>query len=384
MFESLSRYQGELSAHLAQQIEEGTFAQVNLFAGPAYSLRLTAALECIRVLDCLQQGSDHCSCPSCRSARTVTMENLLIVSRRDHRSIIESNLAAWQRLATDYTKEQTIRSLRTLLLSYHPQLNTLGEASALADVVGQFIQSSGESESERDRWAQEIRRLTKRLFTAAKKSTTITVAQVRSIAEWVSRSAIGSQKRFIIIEALEDTNPSARNALLKLLEEPPTDVYFFLISEHPARIMQTILSRARLTRFASLSDEALRRYVEPYYPKKGYRSLEEFYLESGGLDITSLAAAAETLVSSLTLHRRLSPIELAKILAEVEKMDGYEQLLRLMLGHFEQRVRSGALAASTATRYVRAINESYYHGELYNQDVKMMGQGLYYTLLEVR
>ena len=40
--------------------------------------------------------------------------------------------------------------------------------------------------------------------------------------------------------------------------------------------------------------------------------------------------------------------------------------------------------AERTARSVRAINESYYQGELYNQEVKMMGQGLYYTLLEVR
>ncbi len=382
MFEVLAPFQRELAARFAHQIQGGTFAQVNLFTGPAYSMRMSAALECVRVLDCQQEGSEHCTCPACRSARFLTMENLLIVSRRDHRSLIESNLSAYLRLGTEETKRRTIRAIRTLLLSYHPQLNTMPEATALAETVGQFIQSG--EEEKREKWVEELRRLTKRLLTAAKKSSTITIAQVRSIADWVSRSAIGSQKRFIIIEALEETNLSARNALLKLLEEPPQDVYFFLISEHPSRIMQTILSRARLTRFSPLGSEALRRYLEPYYLKEAPESLERFFLESGGLDLAVLQSAAERLSSSIATHTIVASIELAKLLDEVAAMDGYEMLLRLLLSRFEERQRSGEMDSDRAARYARAINESYYQGELYNQDVKMMGQGLYYTLLEER
>ncbi len=383
MFEVLAPYQGDLAARFAAQIQDGTFAQVNLFSGPAYSLRMSAALECVRVLDCHETGDERCRCTACRSARYLTMENVLIISRRDHRSIIESNLAAYRRLGTESMKRSTVRALRTLLLSYHPQLNTLGEAASLSELVGQFIQSDVE-EGKREKWADDLARQTKRLLTAAKKSTTITIAQVRSIADWVSRSAIGSQKRFIIIEALEETNLSARNALLKLLEEPPGDVYFFLISEHPARIMQTILSRARLTRFSPLSDEARRRYLEPYYPKQEYESLERFFLESGGLDMGALQHAAGRIHQSVIAHIALSSLELVELLESVEAMGGFEQLLRLLLDRFEETHRSGAVDAPLAARYVRAINESYYQGELYNQDVKMMGQGLYYTLLEVR
>ena len=382
MFEVLSPYHADLAARFALQIEGGTFAQVNLFTGPAYSLRMTGALECVRVLDCHNEGSEHCLCPACHSARCLTMENLLIVSRRDHRCLIESNLAAYQALGTKTTKIRAIRSLRTLLLSYHPQLNTLPEATALAELVGQFIESR--EEEKREKWVEDLRRQTRRLLTAAKKSSTITITQVRSIADWVSRSAIGSQKRFIIIEALEETNLSARNALLKLLEEPPQDVYFFLISEHPSRIMQTILSRARLTRFSPLGSEALRRYLEPYYLKEAPESLERFFLESGGLDLAVLQSAAERLSASIATHTIVASIELAKLLDEVAAMDGYEMLLRLLLAQFEERQRSGEMDSDRAARSVRAINESYYQGELYNQDVKMMGQGLYYTLMEER
>ncbi|MDY0304356.1 MAG: hypothetical protein RBQ65_06945, partial [Sphaerochaeta sp.] len=174
------------------------------------------------------------------------------------------------------------------------------------------------------------------------------------------------------------------NALLKLLEEPPSDVYFFLLSEHPNRIMQTILSRARQTRFSPLTDEALARYLQPYYPKKQYSDLSSFYLENGGLDLPALDEAARRIADSVIARRTLSSVELATLLDGIDKMDGYEQFLHFLLDCLCERQRVGALESARATALVRAVNESYYQGELYNQDVKMMGQGLYYTLLETR
>jgi DNA polymerase III delta prime subunit len=384
MFEHLAAFQPELAANLGEQFTSGRFAQVNLFSGPAYSLRMSFALECVRILDCHEDGRSRCTCPSCAQWRTLSGENLLIVSKRDHRSIIESAIASWERLGTDFSKEALIRSLRILLLAYHPQLNTLAEATALNELVGQLVTSGEEEEAVRARWAKELRQGVRRLLVAAKKSSTITIAQVRSIAEWVSRSAIGSEKRFIIIEAMEETNLSARNALLKLLEEPPSDVYFFLLSEHPNRIMQTILSRARQTRFSPLTDEALARYLQPYYPKKQYSDLSSFYLENGGLDLPVLDEAARRIADSVIARRTLSSVELATLLDGIDKMDGYEQFLHFLLDCLCERQRVGALESARATALVRAVNESYYQGELYNQDVKMMGQGLYYTLLETR
>ena len=97
-----------------------------------------------------------------------------------------------------------------------------------------------------------------------------------------------------------------------------------------------------------------------------------------------LESAAERLHASIITGRPLSSIELATLLDTIAAMDGYEQLLRLLLAQFENTQRAGTMDAERTARSVRAINESYYQGELYNQEVKMMGQGLYYTLLEVR
>lgn len=384
MFEALAAYQPELTDFFRAQIIGREFAQANLFSGPSYSLRMSFALECVRILDCQQEGEALCRCPSCRSNRLLAQENLLIVSKRDHRHLVQSALSSYERLGTDYTKTEAIRALRTLLLAHHPQLSTLAEAAALNDAVGQFAQSGEQDERERKRWVKELGDGTRRLLGAMKKNVTITVSQVRSIAEWVGRSAIGSDKRFIIIEAMEETGLSARNALLKILEEPPAGVYFFLLSEHPGRIMQTILSRVRHTRFSPLSKEALAQYLQPYYPAKEYDSLERFILESGGLDVQKIEDQANRLAATVVSGKALSTTELSELFGALDGAEGFGHLLAFMLSSFEQAVKAGTLSIGRAEKMIGLASRRFQQGQMYSQDIQMMGQGLYYSLLEVR
>jgi len=61
----------------------------------------------------------------------------------------------------------------------------------------------------------------------------------------------------VIVDAAEDMNVAAANALLKLLEEPPALVAFFLVSHAPGRLLPTIRSRCRRLEFALLDDADL-------------------------------------------------------------------------------------------------------------------------------
>ena len=78
----------------------------------------------------------------------------------------------------------------------------------------------------------------KALYANEKRDTSLSIAQSRAIDEWSRGTTVGGAKRFIIIENVEDANVGSRNSLLKILEEPPEDVYFTLVSSHPARIMR--------------------------------------------------------------------------------------------------------------------------------------------------
>ena len=80
----------------------------------------------------------------------------------------------------------------------------------------------------------------------------ISVAQIRSMQKRLfTRPTLGS-RRVIIIDPADDMEPSASNALLKSLEEPPQGTFFMLVSHRPARLLPTIRSRCRTLRFPTL------------------------------------------------------------------------------------------------------------------------------------
>jgi DNA polymerase III subunit delta' len=81
-----------------------------------------------------------------------------------------------------------------------------------------------------------------------KLSEQIPIAAVRDLNRRLALHAHQAGARVIVIEPAENMHPSAANALLKTLEEPPTGVSFILISHQPNRLMKTILSRCEKVR----------------------------------------------------------------------------------------------------------------------------------------
>ncbi len=88
-------------------------------------------------------------------------------------------------------------------------------------------------------------------------SADIRVDEVRKMKSFFTMSAADGGRRAAIIDAADDMNPPAANALLKLLEEPPANVTLFLISHQPHRLLPTIRSRCRELRLSPLSPQQL-------------------------------------------------------------------------------------------------------------------------------
>lgn len=68
-------------------------------------------------------------------------------------------------------------------------------------------------------------------------------------------------KAFIIKDAHMLT-AAGQNALLKLLEEPPSGVYFFLLCQNAATLLPTVRSRAPTVRMQRFSSEELQNYLD--------------------------------------------------------------------------------------------------------------------------
>lgn len=75
----------------------------------------------------------------------------------------------------------------------------------------------------------------------------IVVDQVRETVPFFGATSAAGGWRVCIVDAVDELKwPEAPNALLKILEEPPPNALFLLVSHAPARVLATIRSRCRI------------------------------------------------------------------------------------------------------------------------------------------
>jgi DNA polymerase-3 subunit delta' len=87
----------------------------------------------------------------------------------------------------------------------------------------------------------------------SKLKTVITVDEARRLKNFLTMSAADGTPRVVIIDAADEMNIQAANAILKLLEEPPNNTTILLICHQPSRLLPTIRSRCRTLSFSRLS-----------------------------------------------------------------------------------------------------------------------------------
>lgn len=83
----------------------------------------------------------------------------------------------------------------------------------------------------------------------------IGVDEIRNLIDAFSMQSYEGGKRIAIIEQADKMTPNAQNALLKTLENPVSDVMFFLITDTSGGLLSTIVSRCQKVRFSELSVE---------------------------------------------------------------------------------------------------------------------------------
>ncbi|MEO1641466.1 MAG: DNA polymerase III subunit delta' [Pseudomonadota bacterium] len=87
----------------------------------------------------------------------------------------------------------------------------------------------------------------------------ITVDAVRALKSFFQMSAADGGHRVVIVDAADELNRNAANAILKELEEPPANCTILLIAHQPSRLLPTIRSRCRILRCARLGADDLQR-----------------------------------------------------------------------------------------------------------------------------
>ena len=132
----------------------------------------------------------------------------------------------------------------------------------------------------------------------------ISIDQIKEIREFARFASLRRSAKFVIIYPAEGMNKEAQNALLKVLEEPPADFHFFLITENRNLLLPTIISRCQTIDFPDLNSsdltDYLARYIQPLPPN-------------------AQAAVANAHGSIDTLNKLISP-EGARLLEAEEKL----------------------------------------------------------------
>lgn len=87
------------------------------------------------------------------------------------------------------------------------------------------------------------------------KSKNFTVDAVREIRDDAFVIPNESDKKIYILKNGHNMNEQAQNAILKILEEPPSYVYFIIVTESKSTMLETVLSRVQV--YSLLSDEGV-------------------------------------------------------------------------------------------------------------------------------
>jgi DNA polymerase-3 subunit delta' len=119
----------------------------------------------------------------------------------------------------------------------------------------------------------------------------ISVDQIRALGEFMSMTAALSPWRVAVIDTVDELEASGANALLKMLEEPPANTLFFLVSHAPGRLLPTIRSRCRRLDFQALEDDAMASILETQAPDLGATERSQVIAMSFGSAGRALAFA---------------------------------------------------------------------------------------------
>ena len=289
MLEALSRTQGTLADEIRMLIAEERLPGAVLFGGPKGSSKLTAALDASFALT----GEEQLR-PVLRS------RSVLYLSSRNMRVETEAAISLFRKQRTERSRMFLIDTVRRTLLQYHGAIAPLydGKKSSVRirdeegrggslfsnaqaiDAIMLSLEDGMPEENEIDRIASTLQQRTADdFFTMGKKTPGATIDEIRAVQDWLEE---GSDEKCVIIENPEDFTEGAKNSMLKMLEEPPMHSHLFLISEHPARILPTILSRLRRFQFPELSAAAVSSFIgETFAIYTSYPSFSSFFFEEG-------------------------------------------------------------------------------------------------------
>lgn len=178
----------------------------------------------------------------------------------------------------------------------------------------------------------------------------IVIDTVLEVGRFLRLTAGEGGWRVVIVDGAEEMNRNAANALLKLLEEPPSRAILLLVSHAPGRLLPTIRSRCRSLNLSPLADAEVQTLLGAQAPELSGLDAKRVARLSEGSIGRALALAEENGVAIAglvdeALSGALAPARaqaVADTLARSE--DGYEVFMSLLRSGLATATRAAARA----------------------------------------
>lgn len=380
MFENLVNQ--EAGKLLAADIRHNRLPGAILFSGSEASGKLTAALETARILSCHEnpQGKWLCECPSCLQHKSLICSNLMLMGPRD--CSLEISAAAKTFTDAHFINAKFIdaarylflRSVRKLTLRFN---GILWEGDSSLNKIGSLIEEINENLEVLDFPRElpditEVKKICEEISKLCNKLEedflydSIPINQVRNMEAWAHIKTEEGRKT-VIIENADRMQTSVRNALLKILEEPPEDVVFILLTSKRNAIMQTILSRVRTYNFADRTLEQQREVITRVFHNEDFSgSINDYLLTYLPVTPTEIKGQARVFYNSVA-NRQICNIE--EIVKKCEKFNPRIEL-RLFLSNiaaFTKPLLNSQAGTEAAAQTMQLLRNCSDNITLYNQ-----------------
>lgn len=380
MFENLVNQ--EAGKLLAADIRHNRLPGAILFSGSEASGKLTAALETARILSCHEnpQGKWLCECPSCLQHKSLICSNLMLMGPRDCSLEISAAAKTFtdayfiNAKFIDAARYLFLRSVRKLTLRFN---GILWEGDSSLNKIGSLIEEINENLEVLDFPRElpdiaEVKKICEEISKLCNKLEedflydSIPINQVRNMEAWAHIKTEEGRKT-VIIENADRMQTSVRNALLKILEEPPEDVVFILLTSKRNAIMQTILSRVRTYNFSDRTLEQQREVIQRVFHNDDFNgSINDYLLTYLPVTPSEIKGQARVFYNSVA-NRQICNIE--EIVKKCEKFNPRIEL-RLFLSNIASFTKpllnsqAGTEAAAQTMQLLRNCSDNI---TLYNQ-----------------
>ncbi len=194
-----------------------------------------------------------------------------------------------------------------------------------------------------------------------KKQLLISKGSAKQIIKTLSLKAFEGGYKIMLIWAAEFMNPSAANALLKIIEEPPAKTYFLLVTSQPEQLLTTIMSRTQKIMIRAFSDAEVKAHLVQTGLCSGSAAEQVAPLADGNM--RRVYQLVEEVVDENTSlirdwYRNCYSCKIAEIMADVERFtekDKESQKSLLLTGL--NVLREVLLDKSQVNTLMRSVNE---------------------------